>query len=239
MQALIALLSLSALAQEAPEGRVPMELGLRFRGLGVPDGIIDTWAYSEDDPDEPAPSPRPEVRGTAFGLEYSLVEPNTLWTFYLERVKARVEDGYWDDVDDGSDVDHDDGYWISPSDDFGMWALGVNTGRDFPLSSNQKPVWLGLHLSGGLGVGLVTGELTQWVAFDSADVTVADPTCGVDEPAYNRTDCADDGTVRVPKVLPLIDGNLGLKLSFPYGYVRLEGGLHDMLYWGVSGGGHF
>lgn len=241
MITLLALLALPAHAQEeATAGRLPMELGLRYRAMSVPDSIIDTWAYDETDPDEPAPVERPKVKGSTFGLEYSLVQPQTLWTFYVERFKSGVEPGYWDDVDDG-EVDHEDGTWVEPSDNFGMWTLGVNTGRDFPLSSNQNPVWVSLHLSGGLGVGIVTGELTQWVVgFDRATVTVNDPSCLPQSPAYERyTTCGDDGTVRVPGVLPVIDGNLGLKLNFPYGYLRLEGGLHDMAYWGVAAGGHF
>lgn len=240
MHTLILLLAHPSFAQDAPAGRVPMELGLRFRSMSVPDSIVDVWAYDETDPDEPPPVERPKVKGSAFGLEYSLVQPQTLWTFYFERFKSGVEDGYWDDVDDG-EIDHYDGYWIAPTDNFGMFNLGVNTGRDFPLSSNQNPVFVSLHLSGGLGIGIVTGELTQWVVGnDTATVTVNDPDCLPASPAYERYEtCGDDGSVRIPGVLPLIDGNLGLKLNFPYGYVRLEGGLHDMFYWGASAGGHF
>lgn len=239
MSLLLALLPLAFAQENTDKGRVPMEVGLRVRGLSVPDSIVDSWAYSEDDAD-PAPLPRPKVRGMAFGLEYALVQPQTTWIFYLERFSNRTEAGYWDDVDDG-EIDHDDGRWIDPSDNFGLIDLGVNTGRDFPVTNHDKPVWLAVSLSGGLGVGFLTGELAEWLPGQNlTDDTVLEPDCLPDSVAYDRYGaCGDDGSVRIPKVLPLIDGNLGLKLNFPYGYLRLEGGLHDAAYWGVAGGGHF
>lgn len=238
------LLTLTALPAHAedqpPSGRPPMQLGLRYRALSVPDGVIDAWAYDEDDPDEPAPVERPKVHASAIGLEYSLVPPDSRWTFYVERLNNGTAAGYWDDVDDG-EVDHLDGEWIAPSENFGLWTVGVNTGRDFALTDAAKPTWLALGLSGGLGISFVTGELTRWrVGYDYATEEVQDVDCLPTSPAFERyATCGDDGQVRIPSVVPMIDGNLGLIVNFPYGYIRLEGGLHDMLYWGVAGGGRF
>lgn len=238
---LFALVCPSSAQEAAPKGRVPMEVGLRYRGMKVPEGILDIWAYDENDPQEPAPAERPQARAMAFGLEYSLRMPDSIWTFYVERVVSRTGAGYWDDVDDEGAIDHLDGQWIVPSDDFGAVAFGADTARAFAVTNRDKPVWLGIDVGGGLGLAVVTGELTRWVVgYNLATVDVLDPTCLPDAPAYERVgSCGDDGTVRIPSVVPMVDINVGAKLNFPYGYVRLEGGLHDMLYWGVAGGGRF
>lgn len=226
-------------ADDAPAGRPPMEVGLRYRSLSVPDGVVDAWAYDNDDAD-PAPVDRPKVRARAIGLEYSLVQPAGTWTFYVEQIKNLTAPGYWDDVDDG-EIDHDDGQWIDGS-DLAIYGLGASTAKEIPISSNKNPAYVSFTAGGGLGIGLVTGSLQRWYPSQSiTDETVID-NCVDDQDgvaAYDRTGCESDGEVRIPTVVPLVDINLGLKLNFPYGYLRLEGGVHDMLYWGAALGGHF
>ena len=230
-------LSTSFAADDAPAGRPPMEVGLRYRGMSVPDGVLDAWSYDIDDSD-PAPVDRPQVRGRAIGLEYSLVQPAGTWTFYVEQIKNLTQPGYWDDVDDG-EIDHLDGQWIDGS-DVAIYALGASTAKEIPISDNKNPAYVSFTAGGGLGIGLVTGSLQRWYpGFNLTDETVVDAACQPDSPAYERTDCTTDGEVRVPTVVPMVDINLGLKLNFPYGYLRLEGGVHDMLYWGAALGGHF
>ena len=50
----------------------------------------------------------------------------------------------------------------------------------------------------------------------------------------------DTESATILKALPVIDLTLGLKLNLgPHAAVRLEGGIHDALYWGVAAGGPF
>lgn len=229
----------AALAQDGAATRVPMEVGLRYRSLAVPDSFIDPFAYDNDDPD-PARLDRPKVRARAVGLEYSLVEPTMTWTFGFEAIRNLTEAGYWDDVDDDGGVDHNDGQWIDGT-DVSIYALEIHLARELAVTPKENPVWLGFNLGGGLGLGIRTGEIQAWFPGDNVTLnTVADPTCLPDATADGRyATCVADDTVDVPKALPLVNLDLGLKLNVPHGYLRLEGGLHDMAYWGLAAGGNF
>ena len=78
----------------------------------------------------------------------------------------------------------------------------------------------------GLGVGVLVGDLEYWGNEQGI-------------PAYTRFENGDpsDGNKRIPKVLPMVDINLGLRFNFADRFVmRFEGGLHDMLYFGGTAG---
>ena len=91
---------------------------------------------------------------------------------------------------------------------------------------------------------LVTGDIVQWTPNDSAH-EVTDPSCGVDAPAYERASdesygCADDGPVGVPAVLPILDVNVAAKFNINNRFtIRLEGGVHDLIYGGATLGIRF
>lgn len=223
-----------ALSPAAEAADYPMQAGLRARYMTIPDGFVDPYIY-----DEPG-AERPEIRAWAAGLEYTLANPTTQWIFYAERIVFLVDDGYWDDVEEPPD--HIDGQWIAPSDAFGLVAVGANAGKDVPLTDDTKDVWVDFHVSGGLGLGVPTGELTRWRAGDNyTDDPVLDAECRPDDMATVRKDeCGNDGTVNLPPVVPLVDLNLGFQFHFTENvYLRLEGGLHDMLYGGGALGGRF
>lgn len=227
----------AALSSTAQAGANPMEVGLRGRYMTMPASILNPWLFP--DAGEPG-SDRPKTAAWAAGAEFTLANPATQWTFYLERIQFLMGDGFWDDVEDPAD--HLDGYWIEPTGAFGMIALGANAGKEVRITNEDKKVWLGFVVNGGLGLGITTGNLVHWRAGDSLiSDPVADATCLPDSPAYDRhDDCGDDGNLNLPPVLPLLDLNLGLKLNFAeHGYVRLEGSFHDMFAFGGAAGGRF
>ncbi len=234
MLSLLPLISALSVSPVANAADVPMQVGARGRYMSIPGSFLNPYLFDRD------VAPRPKIRAYAAGLEYTLANPTTQWTFYAERISFMVDEGYWDDVEEPAD--HIDGEWIVPSQGFGLVAVGANAGKDIPITDTEKDVWVDFHVSGGLGLGIVTGDLTRWRAGDNyTEDPVIDVECLPDDPAYVRKDsCANDGTVKAPPVVPLLDLNLGFQFHFTENvYLRIEGGLHDMVYGGGALGGRF
>ena len=139
-----------------------------------------------------------------------------------------IQEGYWDDVEEPGD--HEDGDWIRP-DGFGIIAVGANYGYEVVAQP-----WLSFVFGGGLGVGVVLGELTQWNPGGSTENS--EPDCLPSAAAYERVDlCEDDGAKRVPGVVPIVDISAAVRFNFgDQANLRIEGGLHDMIYGGVAMG---
>ena len=212
-----------------------MELNARVRWLSVPRSVLDIWYFNEKDPGA-NPFPRPRTSGFAVGAEYGIVKAPTNWIFYLEYMSNLTDEGYWDDVEDPGD--HEDGDWVR-FDNFGIVAVGVNYGHEVMLTHAESDLGFSLVVGGGIGVGFVTGQLTQWHA--GSNETNTDPGCLPGSAAYERYDtCTADGKKRLPSVLPIVDITLAAKIRFAErAHIRIEGGLHDMLYAGGAVGTSF
>ncbi len=240
-----ALLSIAPPAERAGQTETPgtttrrtaqMEANLRYRMLSVPDSVLDIWYFDEDDAGA-NPFKRPSVKAWLVGAEYVVKPAPTNWTFYFEYMGNAIDEGYWDDVEDGA-VNHDDGSWVTPE-GFGAIIVGTNIGSEIPITNPDADVWLSLMPSGGLGIVFMTGELVEWNP--GGDPENVEPDCYTDSPAYVRKDyCAADGTTRVPGVLPMLDVTVSAKVNFANrAHIRLDGGIHDLLYFGVAAGAVF
>ncbi len=209
--------------------KTPMELNIRGRWLTVPDSVLDIWYFNENDPGA-NPLARPKARGYAVGIEYVLKPRPTNWIFYVEYAGSLMQDGYFDDIEEPAD--HDDGDYIRP-DGFGLMVAGANYAHEIVAAP-----WVSFMVGGGLGIAVVTGELTQW---NGGDPDNAEPDCLPSSAAYERVDvCEDDGPKRLPGVLPMIDISGGVRFNLgDQGNIRIEGGLHDMIYVGAAAGVSF
>lgn len=226
------LLALTGLA--AAQDRAPIELGLRGRSLSLPAPVLNAWLFKDESGQE-----RPKIGALAGGLELTLDAPGAPWTFYLEYIRSSTPAGYWDDVEDPPE--HDDGQWITPT-GVGLVTLGADVAHEFAVTPNDKPVWLGFLLGGGLGLGVRAGTLERWYAgANLTDDPVADPGCLPDAPAYERySQCASDGIIKAMPVVPMIDANLAFKLNIgEHAWLRLDGGLHTLVYGGFAAGAQF
>jgi len=211
-----------------------MQTNVRYRNLFVPDALMDTWFYNSDT--EGAYSePRPSIGATVIGLEYAFLNEGNTWTIWGEYMGSKLEQGYWDDIETSETVDHDDGDWVRP-DNFSGWWGGFNYAYTVPLTDPNKAISLGLPMGGGLGVGYITGNLTYW-----RPGTAIETDCEPAAPAYVRYSvCEPDGEKEFPRFLPILDISLGLDVNFANrAHIRFEGGLHDMIYYGISAGGTF
>jgi hypothetical protein len=218
-------------APPAPKTRTNiMEVGFRTRYMSIPNGILDPFVFAHDDDEFPD---RPTIKGLAFGLEYVLRNEHANGIFYTEYMMSRIGEGYWDDVEDPPD--YNDGSWLQPQ-RLGMVVLGA----DGAYEIYAKP-WWSFVFGGGLGLGIVTGKMIEWEPGEPLDGTEQDnsePDCGRTDASFIRKDnCADDGALHIPAVLPIIDINIGTRFHISdRATIRLEGGLHDMFYGGMSVG---
>ena len=231
--------ALAVVAASTPAHALEHTAGLRYRHGWLPKGILDTWYFDSDD-EGALEFDRPRVSADVFGLEYGFaIEPGggPSFLFWIERMPFHVEEGYWDDKE--SPANHGDGDWLRPEKGLGMTNFGASYLHELPISSNTKPVWVSFHVGGGIGIGLGTGEITKWSPGFHEDSL--DPDCLPESLAVDRYDtCEPDGTVDVPKVLPIIDITLGPKVHLTeHAMVRLDFGLHDVPYGGIAAGGVF
>jgi hypothetical protein len=209
-----------------------MEVNARGRYLWFPKSLLDTWYFPHDEVGATTPA-RPNVAAYTMGVEFVVKDRGANGIFYVEYIGSLIEEGYWDDVENPED--NLDGSWIQPQ-GFGMVAIGANYAHEV-----KAQTWLSFLFGAGLGVAVKTGNLVEWEpgedpANGASDNT--DPSCGVvPTPAYERVDqgCADDGALRVPPVLPMVDINLGVRFTFSdRASLRLEAGLHDLPYVGSA-----
>lgn len=228
---MISLLLCSA-ALAADPGIAPEHgVAFRYRFMNVPGAILDIWLH--DGTEDPSFPERPGLYAHVFGLDYTLQRDRTGITVYAERVRSGMEEGYFDDKDDGAEPDYTDGDYIRPY-RFGLAGLGVDVTHHAPLIDNAGELRWELLFGAGLGVGFLTGELQQWdshIDEDTGDLI----------PAYDWVaqdpEPPPDGTFDLPLALPLVDIVIGTRFLIKDHYsLRLEGGLHDFVYGSASVG---
>jgi hypothetical protein len=214
-----------------------MEVNFRGRYMSIPEGVLDLGAWAHDNDEYPA---RPDVSAYTLGLEFVIKEKSANGIFYVEFLKPLIEDGYWDDIDHGSETNLD-GSWIE-FEDFAFVTIGADYAYELHATN-----WLSFLFGAGLGVGIKLGEIHEWQAGEDpadpeGDNDNADPTCGPSPtPSYDRADpdnygCEYDASLYgdVP-VLPFLDVNVGVRFSINNrASIRLEGGVHNMLYGGAA-----
>ena len=211
--------------------RPPMELNLRGRYLSVPSAIMDAWYFDADD-EGANPFQRPNLRMYSFGLEYVVKPQPANLIVYYEYIGNGIDEGYWDDRE--SPPDHDDGDWLKPS-NFGLHVIGFNYAHEIPISDDSKNVWVSMLFGGGVGIGILSGELTVWHPGGNESIT---NNCLRDAPAFERKDtCEPDGEIKLPGVLPVLDLTMSTKVNFAErAHARLDLGIHNTFYVGTAVG---
>ncbi len=215
------------------------EVSLRVRGMGAPKSILDTWYTDIEDwpSDFGVDEPRPSVKGYSLGLEYVMKGKTTNGIFYVDYFKSTMTDGYFDDRDDNFEDHLHDGHYLEPSKGLGFVTLGADVAYEVHiLRTEQTKGKFGLSFlpGGGLGLMIVTGHIDQWKPVPYEEGT--DPAAAS---AYARYESgvAPTTELKIPPVLPVVDINLALRLNFgDRVVVRLEGGLHNLFYYGATAG---
>ena len=226
-------------AEQTPapgEGRdFDLEIGFRGRMVSVPGGVLDIAFENERGDTWPLPGEgRPRITGYATGLAFLVKGEQANSIFYVEYIKSTMGAGYFDDRDsEGADNGNSpiNGEYLEPSDSLGLVTLGANYAYEAHVVRSErtrKRFGWSLLVGGGLGVGFRTGSVSRWTSEDGV-------------PAYRRYQAGEppDGEKAnvPPSVLPMVDINGGMRFTFGDRLsVRLEGGLHTLLYYGASVG---
>lgn len=202
-----------------------MEIGFRTRYVSVPDSIMDIWFYNEDDAGWALPGQkRPDLKGYSLGLEYVVKGDSANGFFYFEYINSLMKEGYWDDVEEPPN--HGDGDYLVPTDGLGLLTFGADYAFELHFvktAQTNGQFGMSFLVGGGLGMAVMLGQVDRW-----------GPVSGV--PAYARYEAdpdSPDEEKRIPKVYPMVDINAGLRFNFGDRVVlRVEGGIHDLLYAG-------
>ncbi len=206
------------------------QVNVRSRYLLLPDGIMDNWYYGADTETSTGPHPaRPSVRAWAVGLEYVVQVEEANGIFYFEYMPVIMEDGYWDDKESGGDPDYNDGDYVV-AENFALYTLGANYGFAVPTTP-----WMSLIFGGGLGVSIRSGELKAWGSTVAGEEGAENTWTA---PQHHEAAPADpDEVYDIPKVIPMLDINLGLRFEInETANIRLEGGFHGLFFFGGAAG---
>lgn len=212
----------------AHDRQFDMEVSVRVRAVTVPRSVLDVWYFNKDSDDWAYIEDRPKISGHAVGLEYALKGASANGIFYAEFVDSAMTDGYWDDIEEPAD--HLDGDYLSPSKGLGLIAFGADYAYEAHLvkmADTEGRFGLSFLVGGGLGLGILAGRLDRWGPDDQGN------------PSYKRylDGLPPDSDKQVPRVYPMVDVNAGLRFNLgDRAVVRLEGGLHTLLYYGTSVG---
>jgi hypothetical protein len=199
------------------------EVNLRIRYAFIPDSVFDLYFYNGDT-DNGNHLERPSVSAFATGIEYVIRNEEANGIFYFEYMPNMTGDGYWDDKEDPPN--YDDGDYIAFS-GLATYNIGANYGFEVRLQP-----WFSLMFGGGLGLSIITGEVQKWDGGMSANGTYVRPWESYEENPDNP-----DGTHDIPSVLPMVDIFAAMRFSIAENAsIRLEGGLHNLIYGGLTAG---
>lgn len=229
--ALLAALTAPAAAQDEPP---ELSVGARYRRMFLPSGLLDAGWFDSDD-EGALPYDRPRISAHLAGLELTVRPDPASFIFYAEYIAVQMPDGYWDDREDPPD--HLDGDWLE-AEGLGVFAIGANLAHEVALTDSSQDTWLGLTFGGGVGLGVSKGTIRQW--HPGWHEASADPDCRPDDVAPDRLECAVDEESGLWPVVPIVDLTVGPRLHIAQrAFVRIDAGLHDMLYLGGAAGGVF
>ena len=220
---------------EAPkERKLTYEVAFRVRRMTLPKRLLDTWYTDDVDkyPEWPIPGEsRPFVNGMTYGLEMQFRSGAASGIVFLDYTDSNLREGYWDDADDPPNVE--DGDYLDPTPNLGLLMVGADYQYEIPLvkpSLTKGAFQLDLHVGGGLGLAIMTGKFERWTQGED------------DTPAYElyANGESSNSDKQINRFWPVVDVNAGLKFHFAKRVsLRLEGGIHTLLYYGATVGFQF
>lgn len=198
------------------------EVNIRGGWASVPASVLDIWYFDAED-NGGTHQERPKVHAYSIGLEYVIRTDQANGIFYFEYMPALMKGGYWDDREDPPD--YNDGDYVKP-DHLAVFNLGANYGFEVKIQD-----WFSLIFGGGLGIMIRKGEINKW------DSKYSDGSLLLPWQNFDQNPDNPDSTYDIPKVLPLIDIQAGMRFTISeQANIRIYGGLHNLIFIGASTG---
>jgi len=219
--------------QTAPEstepGEAPVEygVGVRLRSVWVPKAILELFVQ------------RAAGGAQNFGLGVDLTRRrgNTELQLGLEFERVNVGQGVWinkgDDVSAGDEAD----FVLGP--DASGHQLGWFTVEFTFINHAEINKYLAVRYGGGLGLGIVIGELDHYnIQCVNATNSAPEPGCVAMRFGGNGI-YSDGGQIEVaydlPPVFPVVNAILGLQIKpTEHMTINVEGGIRTLPFLGVS-----
>jgi hypothetical protein len=219
--------------KEHKDRKLVMEIGIRARRMSVPKGILNSWYSNADTTGWPLPGQdRPLIEGWAYGLEWVFKKDHTNGFIWFDFVDSTMDEGYWDDLNE-EPPNRRDGDYIVPRKNLGLVTFGGDYAYEVDmvrLDQTKQAFGLSFLVGAGVGLGVMVGEIDEWS--QGIDGTPSYELYAAGEPAQTEK--------KVPRIYPIVDVNLGLRFNFGDRVVlRVEGGVHTLLYYGASLGFRF
>ena len=227
-------------AERSGERTVTLGVGFRTRRLSLPRRFLDIWFTDRHEKFAEWPldgtggltdEERPFVNGMGYGVELRVTSGNNSGIIFFDWADSNMPAGYWDDADDPPDPF--DGDYLDPQPNLGLIMVGADYEFAIEMVKTERTngkFGLDLAVGGGLGLAVMVGKMDRWVPGER------------DEPAYELYHGGEPSNSQksVPVFYPVVDVNLGLNFNFAdRAYLRLEGGLHTLLYYGGALGFSF
>jgi hypothetical protein len=198
------------------------EVNIRGGWANLPASLLDIWYFDGED-NNGTHQERPTVQAYSIGLEYVIRTDEANGIFYFEYMPALMKGGYWDDREDPPD--YNDGDYVKP-DHLAVFNLGANYGFEVKIQD-----WFSMIFGGGLGIMIRKGEINKWDSSNDGGPIL------LPWENYDQNPDNPDSTYDIPKILPLVDIQAGVRFTISeQANIRIYGGLHNLIFIGASTG---
>lgn len=209
-----------------PADQVEFGVGLRFRNVRGPGGMVELFV-------EHAPGGSSNL---GLGVELTRRKGNAELQLGVEFEHITPKEGVW--IAKGDNVPQNEAdYILDPDDTVGKKKLGWLTVEFTYFHHTPLTKQIALRFGGGLGIGIVTGELQRLDIVCNSSATNDNPEPGCVPERLGGAAVEERGPVTydLPPLFPVINAIAGVQFR-PINNmtVNLEGGIRTFLFFGLS-----
>jgi hypothetical protein len=221
-----------AAAASADLGEVEYGVGVRLRSVWIPKSVLQLFVTRAAG----------GAQNYGIGVDLTRRRGTTELQLGFEFEHVNISQGVWinrnDDVAKGDEAD----YVLSPDDSTGS---GKNFGwftMEFTFLNHAEITrWLALRYGGGLGLGVLIGEIDHYNILCGPGASNAMPEPGCVPPRFQGTGSYSEGRETLVKydlgtpVFPVVNAILGLQFrASDRVTINLEGGIRTLPFFGIS-----
>jgi hypothetical protein len=212
-----------------PGDEVEYGVGVRARSVWVPRSVLELFVERSAG----------GAHDYGAGVDLTRRRGSTELQLGFEYERVAVGEGVWinkgDNVAAGDEAD----YVLSP--DHSRHHLGWFTVEFTFLNHAAINSWLSVRYGGGIGIGILTGELDHYNIICAPSATNANPQPGCVPPRFNGTGQYSEAGVEtqvaysLPPVFPVVNAILGLQIKPTEKMtINIEGGIRTLPFVGIS-----